>query len=152
MKYISFFCQAISIFCLCFFITYYFIFARLISLFCQAYFIVLPGLFHFFARAHFISLPKLISFLAMPICLAMMGSISKTCDLLFASIYMLIVQLTYIMTSNANKYKYNPNLVKKKKNLTLTLKIVKKWNNLWQNNEISLAKQWNRPGKTMKYL
>jgi len=59
MKYISFFCQAISFFCLCFFITYYFIFARLISfhffpggisLFCQAYFIVLPGLFHCFAR------------------------------------------------------------------------------------------------------
>ena len=91
MKCISFFCQGISFFCLCFFITYYFIFARLISLFCQAY---------------FISLPELISFLAMPICLAMMGSISKTCDLLFASIYMLIVQLIYIMTSNANKYKY----------------------------------------------
>ena len=35
----------------------------------------------------------------------MMGSNSKTCDLLFASIYMLIVQLIYIMTSNANKYK-----------------------------------------------
>jgi len=77
------------------------------------YFIVLPGLFHCFARlislfcqAYFISLPELISFLAMPICLAMMGSISKTCDLLFASIYMLIVQLIYIMTSNANKYKY----------------------------------------------
>jgi len=121
MKCISFFCQAISFFFLCFFITYYFILVRLISfhffsggisLFCQAYFIILPGLFHCFARlislfcqAYFISLPELISFLAMPICLAMMGSISKTCDLLFASIYMLIVQLTYIMTSNANKYK-----------------------------------------------
>jgi len=64
MKYISFFCQAISFFCLCFFITYYFILARLISfhffpggisLFCQAYFIVLPGLFHCFARDYFIS-------------------------------------------------------------------------------------------------
>ena len=63
-------------------------FARLVSLFCQVYFISLPELY-----------------LAMPIFLAMMGSNYKTCDLLFASIYMLIVQLIYIMTSNANKCK-----------------------------------------------
>jgi len=87
MKYISFFCQAISFFCLLFFITYYFIL-------CQPYFIL------FLAQSYIIT----ISFLTMLICLVMMGSIYKTCDLLLASIYMVIAQLIYIMASNINKH------------------------------------------------
>ena len=63
------------------------------------YFIFLLGLFHSFAKAYFIS------FLAIPICLVMMGSKYKTCDLLFASIYIFIAQLIYIMASDTNKYK-----------------------------------------------
>ena len=65
----SFFASLISFLCLCFFITF--------SFFCQSYFILLPVLFH-----------------NLYIYLVMMGSNYKTCDLLIASIYMLIAQLS----------------------------------------------------------
>ena len=67
------------------------------------HFISSPELFHYFARLVSFLCQSL--FLAVLIYLAMMGSNSKTCDLLFASIYIFIAQLIYIMTSNANKYK-----------------------------------------------
>ena len=84
---------------------------------CQSYFIPLPVLFHnfsFFGQSHFILLPALfhnfiillpVFFHNLYVYLVMMGSNYKTCDLLIASIYMLIAQLSYIMTSNTNKCK-----------------------------------------------
>ena len=87
----SFFASLISFLCLCFFITF--------SFFCQSHFILLPALFHNFI----ILLPVL--FHNLYIYLVMMRSNYKTCDLLIASIYILIAQLSYIMTSNTNKCK-----------------------------------------------
>ena len=57
-------------------------------IFSQSYFIILPGLFYYFASLISLFCQSLFHFISsMSICLAIMGSNSETCDLLFASLH-----------------------------------------------------------------